>query len=81
MRTALALRGQVSNKPKQLQPFELGLRVSAVVDTGRTVFAKTADRYTLRLDVHNRPTKAVIDGGAVQVSTSGRSNLNLTRQV
>ena len=39
------------------------------------------DRYTLRLDVRNRPTKAVIDGGSVQVSTSGRSNPNPTCQV
>ena len=31
--------------------------------------------------IRNRPTKAVIDGGSVQMSTSGRSNPNPTRQV
>ena len=29
----------------------------------------------------NRPTKAVIDGGFVQMSTGGRSKPNATRQV
>ena len=33
------------------------------------------------LNASNRPTKAVIDGGSVQMSTSGRSKPNPTRQV
>jgi hypothetical protein len=61
--------------------FELGLRVPAVVDTGRTAFAKSADCDTLRLDVRNRRTTVVIDGGSVVVITRGRSNPNPTRQV
>ena len=31
--------------------------------------------------IGNRPTKAVIDGGFVQMSTRGRSKPNATRQV
>ena len=47
--------------------------------------AKKADTHAVFLVTYesrcNRPTKAVIDGGSVQMSTSGRSKPNPTRQV
>jgi hypothetical protein len=40
-----------------------------------------APRRLLEAAIGNRPTRAVIDGRSVQMSTSGRSKPNPTRQV
>ena len=60
-------------------PAPIGLTGKGHIWQVRVVSGRATLYY--RHNYGNRPTKAVIDGGFVQMSTRGRSKPNATRQV